>query len=526
MAIGVTGLTVHTQGGGGTWTDYGTGGGSVSTTATFLSGTTARGRKFTAARGFGFEVNASGTDLSNSIILVRVLVNGGLDNALSAGGIMIRLEDTSANISDWYVAGSDTYNGGWVELVIDTANAESANSGTAASLSAIQYVGIFLDPTASSGGDPNVYVDEILSMPNTGLTLTGNTTQLFDELGAWDDTSLYGIITRKSGVVFSKCPLILSPDASDHASVDEILVLEEPVYHDATNVDSALTLQGLSSADADTITLTRLIAICEDNGDIGGTNADKELDFASAGDIVADTCTFRGFNGTTMALGGTGNNYDDCTFQGCSQITDTGAVVRDGFVRDTAAAATESSLLWTTSSDWDGTTFIMGASNSHAIEIETNITDAWNGFTFIGYGSTGGGTSVGDEVFNSNNPTGSTTINATNITGTISFYQRGAGSNPTINNNVSVTFDGMKDNTEVRIYATSGGAELDGIENATAGSPDDRSFVASVAGATSVTYTLFSVLYEPITVENFTWPATAQTINVQQRFDRNNNNPA
>jgi len=521
MAITVTGLTVHSQGGGGTWTDYAGGPASGSSTAAFLSGTTSRARKFTTAKGFGFEVAALGTDLSNSIILLRVLVNGGIDNALSAGGIMIRLEDTTANISDWYVAGSDTYNGGWIELVIDTANAESANSGTAATLSAIQYVGIFLDPTASSGGDPNVYLDEILSMPNTGLTLTGNTTQLFDELATWDETSLYGIISLRSGVVFSKCPLIMSPDATDHASVDEVLVFEEPVYHDGTSVDSALTLQGLSSADTDTITLTRLIAICDDNGDITGTNADKELDFASATDIVADTCTFRGFNGATMALGGSGNDYTDCTFQGCSQITDTGAIVRDGFVRDTAAAAAESALLWTTSSDWDGTIFIMGTTDSHAIEIETNITDAWNGFTFTGYGSTGGGTTVGDEVLNSNNPTGSTTINATNITGTISFYQRGAGSDPVINSNVSVTFDEMKDDTEIRIYETGTSTELDGIEDATAGSPGDRSFVASVAGSTVVDYTVFAVGYVAITVIGYTWPATAQTIVVQQQVDRN-----
>ena len=149
MAISVTGLTTHTQGGGGTWKDYGSGGGSTSSTATFLSGTTSRGRKFTGARGFAYEVNASGTDLSNSIIIVRFLINGGLDLTLAGGGVSIRLEDTSANISDWYIAGSDTYNGGWFEAVIDTANSESANSGTAATLTAIQYVGIFCDPTRS-----------------------------------------------------------------------------------------------------------------------------------------------------------------------------------------------------------------------------------------------------------------------------------------------------------------------------------------------------------------------------------------
>lgn len=518
MAVGVTGLTVHTQNGSGTWKDYGTGGGSTSTTATFLSGTTSRGRKFTGSKGFAFEVNASGMSLSNTTILLRFLVNGGLAATLAGGGGSIRLEDTSGNTSDWYIAGSDTYNGGWFEAVIDTANAESANSGTAANLSLIQYVGILVNASSSSGGDPNVYVDEILSWANTGLTVTGNTTNMFDELATWDETSLYGIITRRGGVVFCKAPLVLSPDASNHASTDEVVVFEEPIYEDGTNVDSAVTIAGFGSGDADTITFTRLVAICEDNGDITGTNADKKMDFTSAGDIVADTSTFRGFNGTVMHLGGTGNSYDDCTFQGCSQIVDTGAVVRRGFVRDTAAAAAESALLWTGSSDWEDTQFIMGSTNSHAMEVEAAGTDAWNGFTFTGYNATAGPTSVGNEVLN-NNSTGAVTVNASNVTGTISFYNRGVGSSTTINNNVTGTFTPLIAGTEVRVYTAGTSTELDGVESS------GTSFGASIAGSTSVDYVIHHNEYEYIRVEGFTWPTSNQGIGVAQRPDRNYLNP-
>lgn len=451
MAISVTGLTVHTQTGAGTWKDYESGPGGGSSTAIFLSSTSSFARKFTGFKGFAFEVNASGTDLTDTVILVRILVNGGIGATLAADGIRIRLEDTSGNISDWTVGGSDTYSGGWAELVIDTANAETSNSGTAATLTAIQYVGIYLNAAAASGGDPNVYLDEILSYPNTGLTLAGNTTQLFDELYTFDDTSQYGIISKRGGVIFSKAPLIMSPDATGHASVDEVVVFEEPIYEDGTNVDSALTLQGLSSADTDAITLTRLITICEDNEDITGTNADKELDFTSATNITADTCTFRGFSGTDVALGGSGNSFDDCTWQTCNQITDTGAVVRRGFVRDTTAIATEASLLWTASSDWEETTFIMGSTNSHAIEIETNnLTDAWTGFTFSGYNGTAGPTTTGNEVLNNQSTTGTVTINSTNVTGVISFYNRGGGATSIITS-VSVSFEAVdKDDAAIQ----------------------------------------------------------------------------
>lgn len=388
MAISVTGLTVHTQNGGGTWQNYGSGGGSASTTATFLSGTSAQGRKFTGAKGFAYQVNASGTDLSTSIIVVRFLVNGGLGATLAGGGASIRMEDTSGNTSDWYVAGSDTYNGGWFEAVVDTANAESANSGTAATLTAIQYVGVLVNAAASSGGDPNVYVDEVLSMPNTGLTLAGNTTNVFDELADWDDTSLYGVVSRRSGIIFSKCPLILSPDASDHASTDEIIVFEEPVYEDGTNVDSALTLQGLSSADSDTITLTRLTAICADNSDIGGTNADKELDFSSATDIVANDCVFRGFNGTTVDLGGSTNDYTGCTFQTCSLITSSGAVIRDCFFRN--ASSSTGALQWDEDTDIQDCVFISDGTG-YGIQYRPTgagpFIEAVTNIDFTGYGA-------------------------------------------------------------------------------------------------------------------------------------------
>jgi len=443
MAISVTGLTVHTQVGTGTFKNYESGPGGGLSTAIFLSSTSSYARKFTGFKGFGFEVNATGTDLSNTVILVRVLVNGGIGATLAADGIRIRLEDTSGNISDWTVGGSDTYSGGWVELVIDTANSETSNSGTAATLTAIQYVGIYLNAAAASGGDPNVYLDEILSYPNTGLTLAGNTTQLFDELYTFDVTSQYGIISKRGGVIFSKAPLIMSPDATGHTSVDEVVIFEEPIYEDNTNVDSALTLQGLSSADTDAITLTRLITICEDNGDITGTSADKELDLASATNITANTCTFRGFTGTDVALGGSGNSYDDCTWQTCSQVTDTGAIVRRGFVRDTTAIATEASLLWTSSSDWEDTTFIMGSTNSHAIEIETNgLTDTWTGFTFSGYNASAGPTTVGNEVLNNQSTTGTVTISAVGTTGTLSFYNRGGGSTD-IQVSVSVSLEAV-----------------------------------------------------------------------------------
>jgi hypothetical protein len=90
---------------------------------------------------------------------------------------------------------------------------------------------------------------------------------------------------------------------------------------------------------------------------------------------------------------------------------------------------------------------------------------------------------------------------------------------------VTLTFTGLRDNTEIRIYTAGTTTELAGIENATAGSPDARTFAAAIAGGTSVDYVIHNIDYESIRVESFTWPSTNQSLPVAQRFDRNFNNP-
>lgn len=91
---------------------------------------------------------------------------------------------------------------------------------------------------------------------------------------------------------------------------------------------------------------------------------------------------------------------------------------------------------------------------------------------------------------------------------------------------VNVTFDNLKDNSEVRIYEAGTNTELAGIEDATAGSVDNRNFAASLLAGTSVDYVIHNwqsgvTVYQSIRVNAFTWPSTDTTIQVQQQVDRN-----
>lgn len=124
-----------------------------------------------------------------------------------------------------------------------------------------------------------------------------------------------------------------------------------------------------------------------------------------------------------------------------------------------------------------------------------------------------------DAVFY-NESGGTVTLNMSGGSGVITV-RNGAGADTIVNQNVSVTFDEMRDDSEVRIYAAGTKTELAGIEDAIGGSPDDRSFAASIAAGTSVDYTIVNTDYEIIRIETFTWPSAPQTILIKQRFDRN-----
>lgn len=139
-------------------------------------------------------------------------------------------------------------------------------------------------------------------------------------------------------------------------------------------------------------------------------------------------------------------------------------------------------------------------------------------------GSTGETHSLysGRAVLFNDTASGTLTVNVTG--GNAPSVRNAPGATTVVNQTVAVTFDKMKDNTEVRIYQAGTSTELAGIENATDGSPDNRNFVANVEAGTSVDYRIFNLTYEEVAVYGFTWPGSAQTINIQQRFDRNYEN--
>ncbi len=134
-----------------------------------------------------------------------------------------------------------------------------------------------------------------------------------------------------------------------------------------------------------------------------------------------------------------------------------------------------------------------------------------------------------------NSSGGLVTVQVSSGGDTPSIRNSGANSTTNVENNVALTFSGLRDNTEVRVYTAGTTTELAGVENATDGGSDDRSVTFSLAASISVDVRFAhgvaadgNVYRVPDrnSILALTWPTTTTTIPITQVLDRAFDNPA
>jgi hypothetical protein len=249
----------------------------------------------------------------------------------------------------------------------------------------------------------------------------------------------------------------------------------------------------------------------------------------AAGTLAFTNVGFIDFGNTILESGAT---MSGCRWIGADQITANSSDLRGSSISGYEGTANTSPLFWNDNTDpntkLDDMTFTMGTALTHAIEFGVNsplnmtLTDV----TFTGYETVTN--NQNDSTLHIKRTSGTVTITIAGANGTpaSNITYRSDGATVVIQQTVNLTFDKLKDNSEVRVYTAGTSTELAGIENATAGSPDNRNFTASIGAGVSVDYVIHSLLYENIRVESFTWPSVATTLDQQQRLDRNYENPA
>jgi hypothetical protein len=259
---------------------------------------------------------------------------------------------------------------------------------------------------------------------------------------------------------------------------------------------------------------------------LGTNNPGRFVVNAANPTVVVTGGTWTDMGITTLRSNTTATNL---TWRRTDIITQNGATI-DGSTFDGTAATHH--VLSDNPSVIQDCTFLSDGTG-HAVRCDTTGTYNWIGNSDSGYtGIRGTNSTPASGSANAmfyNNSGGLITLNVSGG-GQAPSVRNGAGATTTVNNNVSVTLSGMKDNTEVRVYDQSNPpVELAGIENATVGTTDDRSYTFSLSGGTLVDIVVFNVdwiLPPNNRIEDFTIPGADTSLPISQVFDRNfENNP-
>jgi hypothetical protein len=471
----------------------------------------------------------------HSVLFKVIASNYAALNVQGATGMILYIgSGTTTDRVLFYAFGSDNYPpaGGW-QFVLWNPNIAGYISATQDSpdLTAVEYFGLSCDFTATSRAE-NVAMDAIeLIEVGGGLLMTrGDSTDpecTFQDFVDFDEGTVgnrYGMVRSIEGVILVSAYLQFGTGGAADEFIDNgpgtMIFIDGPFGPGTVGLRMG-THNGGSEAEVSNWSFI---------GRGNETIADSRPDFWFAGSVqtgaTLTACTFvnfREFKATRYW------EISNCIFDGGFLFDDTFAsahIIDSCTFKNATTVAGEHYVLANLPTNFSNCDWEFSA--GHAVRCDTVGTYAWIGNTDSGYTGTRGSnliesTGSTDAMFY-NNSGGLITLDVSGG-GQAPSVRNGAGATTQVNLNAIVTFDEMKDDTEVRIYEAGTDTEIDGIENATAGSADDRNFAASIEQGLSVDYVLHSVLYETIRVEAFSWPTTDQTVNVQQRLDRNYDNP-
>jgi hypothetical protein len=263
-----------------------------------------------------------------------------------------------------------------------------------------------------------------------------------------------------------------------------------------------------------------------------GTRAQFDMSSTNIDTLNLDAVTFTDLGAITFPPAAVGRYCDDSTFVNCDQCyLDTLAM--DNATFDGTTDATGAILIDTNgqTANQTGFTFVSDGAG-HAIYITQAGTYSLVGWTYSGYGGTPGSNTTPNsgstDAVVYNNSGGAVVLNISGG-GDSPSVRNGASATTTVNNNVNITLTGMRDNTEVRVYdQSSPPVELAGIENATNGTANNRSFSFSLSASTLVDIAIFNVnfIVPPNNrIEDYTIPSSDTSIPITQVPDRNYSNP-
>lgn len=471
----------------------------------------------TSLTGGPYDFSSGGTEDGEHIVIWF----NGLTPLVATTGMRIRVGN-GTDTGEWNVGPPGGYTGGFVSLVVDTAaDFDTIVAGTwtlagnPAQLTAVSLLGgVIQTNTTIMGNFNNTLVDQFTIglgvRADAGTVGTPNTFEIVR--AADEDTNFWGWWTSRAGAFLGKGGLYLGPATGTATSV----------FSDSAAVvlfESAQVAQGFYDINIrgsnTTVDFDGCVIIAEDPAvarwsiTLDGTSVPTFDDVGSL---------FQGFDVLTLQSGST---LDGTTLDNGNSIIQNGATITNCTILN-ANTADGVALI-----DSDNLANISNCefnfSDGHAIE----ITDATGSpFTFTGNIFNNYGADGTNDAAIYNNSGADVTINIAGGGSTPTIRENGFTT--TVNNNTSVTLTGMKDNSEVRVYdnaALASRVELAGIENATAGTTDNRSFTFSLGAGVVTNIVVYAVGFNPVYFNAFTIPSSDTSLPVSQQTDRTYENP-
>ena len=437
----------------------------------------------------------------------------GLLDVTSNGGIRVGISD-GTNTGYWYVAGSDTYDGGWLNVVIDVTS--TVDDGTQpTNLSTISTIYIAINQTASGKNFDNVWIDNLCLCD--GLTAYGDDSSDyfdFEDIYQADDTSLgIGIIRKIGGQYYSTGSIEIGDSAGTSGTMfqamSQVLVFEDR--------EVSSSLYDLSPVDNGTGTTEFILGNKVGTAGIQGcvirTQSETQTPKFTIDGSGSNVDNFKLY-GTTFFDAGVitlGNDATEvevvsCSFESCDQLIMNDCNTSSCFFINTSSTA--GAILWNETIQIADSSFV-GNTTGAGIEMPsaTGTPYSYNGLTFSG------------NTYDVNNTSGSA-ITVNKLSGSDpSTY---TGSSVTFSASFTLTLTGIVEGTNVTIVNSSTRTVL---QDTTCGASGEVTYGHS--GGETVDILFMNTAYDPnlSDIYDLTLPNGDSSTKIQMIDDPNYNNP-
>lgn len=350
----------------------------------------------------------------------------------SSGGYQATLYD-GTNTDYYTIFGSDTYPGGWFNVVVDC-----ALFTTVTPANVVQW-GVYANHAANAKNAINTWIDFVRYMDGyyvTGGTGTSDTVKLSDISVADKGTTTlygYGIIEEYEDNYFSSGELqIGNGTTTTYFSMDGDVL----TYTDKPVADGLYKFNG----DGSGCNISVVNSTIKAAGTGNNNRPDVDMSTGSPNSVsITDTVWIRG--GTFLL--GSGQTWTGCTFNDCQQITAGGADLTGATIQGYEGTADTGALLYDVAADPDGEldemSFTKGTASTHAITFDatnTPTTITLRGIDFSGYNASNGQT---DSTLYFPSTTKSYTVNLIGCSGNISYKVGSGGSVTFVTDPVALT---------------------------------------------------------------------------------------